>query len=1542
MWDKSLEDTIKTDEHDACGVGFITSLTGQPTREVVEKAVEALANLSHRGAVGADGKTGDGAGIHLEIPFQFFKEQIEATGRTLESGLLAVGMVFLPRRTLDEQEQCRTIVESEAAKRGLIVYGWRRVPIDIAVIGEKAADVRPEIEQILLLKPYPEEESREARNLAKTAFEAELYVLRRIIEKQVEAASIKDFYVCSLSSRSIIYKGMFLADQITAFYPDLADSRFVSRFAIFHQRYSTNTFPTWKLAHPFRVIAHNGEINTLKGNMAWMQGHEVRLESPVFGAEIEALKPIIQRGLSDSAALDNVMELLVRAGRPLALAKALLIPEAWHRNDPTMPDALKALYSYSNSVVEPWDGPAAVVATDGQCVQVGMDRNGLRPFRYTQTKTLLIGASETGVVDLEETDILHKGRLGPGQLFSVDLETGAVLNDKAVKQWLVEHLPCEKWAENIVLFEDILKEAGGERREAEEFSTDTLLRRQCAVGWSLEETELVLHPMAETGKEAVGSMGDDTPLAVLSQQYRGLHHFFRQNFAQVTNPPIDPLREHYVMSLATRMGNLENMLYTAQHHAPILELSSPILLSHEFAALKQYVGRSVVKDWTPVFAGDSLGTDTIKEISPAKGVQTVSGIESPAKAGIQSSVALLSCVFLRTTTLENALQTLQQQAEAAVHSGVKLLILSDKAVDSAHIGIPMILATSAVHSYLLNKGLRTFISLAVEAGDCLDTHQAAVLIGVGATVVVPYLAEATLQHRHAKGLYPKQSLEKTLNNYKAALEQGLLKIISKLGIAAISSYRGGYNFEVLGLSRAVTSAYFSGVTSRISGISLAEIEQRLINVHDQAFGSDAIPLSVGGFYRYRNGGEHHAHAPETTHLLQEAVGKNSYALYKKYSAKIHNAPPVHIRDLLDFTHDAPPVKLEDVQSITEIRKVFVTPGMSLGALSPEAHGTLNIAMNRMGARSDSGEGGEDKARYTLLPNGDNANSRIKQVASGRFGVTAEYLNQCDEIEIKVAQGAKPGEGGQLPSFKVTAEIAALRHAKQGMTLISPPPHHDIYSIEDLAQLIYDLKQINATARICVKLVAKSGIGTIATGVAKAGADVILIAGHNGGTGASPLSSVKYAGVSWELGLSEVHQALVINNLRHKITLRTDGGLKTGRDIVIAALLGAEEFGIGTASLVAMGCILVRQCHSNTCPVGICTQDTALREKFSGSPEKVINLFSFIAEEVREILSSLGLKSLHDACGRSDRLYQIYKQNSVFNQIDLNAVLARPESSAVEYTTKIYRNPVPDTLDALLIKDAEPFLNEGAKMQLTYVVQNTHRTVGARLSGEVTRRYGMQHFADDQLTIRLRGSAGQSLGAFLCKGITLEVHGEANDYVGKGLSGGCIIVRPRAASTLLSSDNAIIGNTVLYGATAGTLFAAGLAGERFAVRNSGATAVIEGCGANGCEYMTGGTVAILGAVGHNFAAGMTGGEVFVYDPHQKLSQYINEESVVAMALNKDSADRLKVLLEQYGARTDSAVAAQLLSRWTQTVQHFAWVRGKEQVVQAGQKREIKKL
>jgi glutamate synthase (NADPH/NADH) large chain len=1482
--------TALPQEHDACGVGFIASLTGQPTREVVEKAVEALANLSHRGAVGADGKTGDGAGIHLEIPFQFFKEQIEATGRTLESGLLAVGMVFLPRRTLEEQEQCRTIVESEAAKRGLIVYGWRRVPIDIAVIGEKAADVRPEIEQILLLKPSPEEENREARNLAKTAFEAELYVLRRIIEKQVEAASIKDFYVCSLSSRSIIYKGMFLADQITAFYPDLADARFVSRFAIFHQRYSTNTFPTWKLAHPFRVIAHNGEINTLKGNMAWMQGHEVRLESPVFGAEIEALKPIIQRGLSDSAALDNVMELLVRAGRPLALAKALLIPEAWHRDDPTMPDALKALYSYSNSVVEPWDGPAAVVATDGQCVQVGMDRNGLRPFRYTQTKTLLIGASETGVVDLEETDILHKGRLGPGQLLSVDLETGAVLNDNAVKQWLVEHLPCETWAENIVLFEDVLKQAGGEVQQETGLSTDTLLRRQCAVGWSLEETELVLHLMAETGKEAVGSMGDDTPLAVLSQHYRGLHHFFRQNFAQVTNPPIDPLREHYVMSLATRMGNLENMLYTAQNHAPILELSSPILLSQEFAALRAYVGEKIVT---------------------------------------------LPCVFSPSTSLENALQTLQQQAEAAVRNGTKLLILSDKAIDVEHIGIPMILATSAVHSYLLNKGLRTFISLAVEAGDCLDTHQAAVLIGVGATVVIPYLAEETLKHRHAKGLYPKQSLEKTLNNYKIALEQGLLKIISKLGIAAISSYRGGYNFEVLGLSRAVTSAYFSGVTSRISGISLIEIAQRLINVHDQGFGNDAIPLQVGGFYRYRNGGEHHAHAPETTHLLQEAVTKNSYALYKKYSAKIHTAPPVHIRDLLDFTHDALPVKLEEVQSITEIRKVFVTPGMSLGALSPEAHGTLNVAMNRMGARSDSGEGGEDKARYTLLPNGDNANSRIKQVASGRFGVTAEYLNQCDEIEIKVAQGAKPGEGGQLPSFKVTAEIAALRHAKQGMTLISPPPHHDIYSIEDLAQLIYDLKQINASARICVKLVAKSGIGTIATGVAKAGADVILVAGHNGGTGASPLSSVKYAGVSWELGLSEVHQALVINHLRHKITLRSDGGLKTGRDIVIAALLGAEEFGIGTASLVAMGCILVRQCHSNTCPVGICTQDKALREKFSGSPEKVINLFSFIAEEVREILSHLGLKSLHEACGRSDRLYQIYKQNSVFNQIDLNAVLARPESSAVDYTKKLYRNPVPDTLDALILNDAASFLNDGAKMQLTYVVQNTHRTVGARLSGEVTRRYGMHHFADDQLTIRLRGSAGQSLGAFLCKGITLEVHGEANDYVGKGLSGGCIIVRPRAASTLLSSDNAIIGNTVLYGATAGTLFAAGLAGERFAVRNSGATAVIEGCGANGCEYMTGGTVAILGAVGHNFAAGMTGGEVFVYDPQQKLSQYINEESVIAMVLDKDAAGRLNVLLEQYVARTDSAVAAQLLSRWEETVQHFAWVRGKEQVVQAGQ-------
>ncbi len=1454
-------------EHDACGVGLIASLDGKPSRRVVELGIEALGNLWHRGAVDADGKTGDGAGIHVEIPQSFFQDHIQRIGREPQEGLLAVGMVFLPRKDMAEQEFCRTVVEAEIFRdTNLRVYGWRQVPINVNVIGEKAASVRPEIEQILILKPHAEDED---------AFERQLYHLRRRIENRIHAEAIRDFYMCSLSCRSVIYKGMFLAEQLTSFYPDLNDARFISRFAIYHQRYSTNTFPTWKLAQPFRMLAHNGEINTIQGNSFWMQSHEARMASPLFGEALQDMRPVIQAGASDSAALDNVMELLCRSGRNVMAAKALLIPEAWDTRDATMSEGLRALYSFSNSVIEPWDGPAAVVATDGDWVMAGMDRSGLRPLRYAvNNQGILVAGSEAGMVRLEPNSVIEKGRLGPGHMLAINLATGEFLRDAAVKEYLSQQQPYTQWVKSIDNL-DVGVPA------AQDIDALTVRQQQKAVGWTLEDVELILHPMAATGKEAVGSMGDDTPLAVLSSQYRPLHHFFRQNFSQVTNPPIDPIREARVMSLRTRLGNLSNILTETPEACHMVQLESPILLNHEMAALYKKLKKRIV---------------------------------------------VLDCTYDPAThSLREALDALRTQAEHAVTKQQAYLWLSDKQRSATRVGLPMILAIGAVHSHLMRCHKRTYTSLNVEAADVLDAHSIAVMIGVGATTVNPYLAEASTRARHAQGLLDGLTLADALANLKHALEQGLLKIMSKLGISVVASYRGGYNFEALGLSRWVVSEYFPGMSSKISGIGLHGLEEKIKAIHQEAFADASAPLPIGGFYRQRARGEQHAYEAQTIHLLQEAVGRDSYTLYKKYSALLRTSPPVNLRDLLDFQYAASPAPMDDVESVTEIRKAFVTPAMSLGALSPEAHGALNIAMNRIGAKSDSGEGGEDKRRYKPAPNGDNANSAIKQVASGRFGVTAEYLNQCREIEIKIAQGAKPGEGGQLPAFKVTPEIAELRHATAGVMLISPPPHHDIYSIEDLAQLIYDLKQINPRARVGVKLVARTGIGTIAAGVAKAKADVILISGHNGGTGASPQTSLKFAGVPWELGLSEVHQVLSLNNLRQQITLRTDGGIKTGRDVVIAAILGAEEYGIGTASLVAMGCLLVRQCHSNTCPVGICSQDPALRAKFEGTPEKVINLFSFIAEEVREILSQLGVRSLADIVGRTEFLRQVQSGHPSVDDLDLNSLLAKAETPNFKPRAMAKagaRNEVPETLDAQILLDAKPALEDGEKMQLSYTIRNTHRAVGTKLSGEITRRFGMAALADDHLTIRLRGSAGQSLGAFAVKGVTLEVHGDANDYVGKGLSGGIIILRPRTASPLVAQDNALLGNTALYGATAGKLFAAGQAGERFAVRNSGAITVIEGCGANGCEYMTGGMAVILGAVGHNFAAGMTGGMAFVYDPTQIFPCYVNPESVVWQPVEHGHyATLLRDLLAQHATRTLSTQAKSLLIEWEQALPHF---------------------
>ncbi len=1459
----------EADEHSSCGVGLIASLDGEANRKVVELGVQALKCLYHRGAVDADGKTGDGAGIHLSIPKDFFIDKINRSGQKPNDYPFGVGMIFLPRTDFSAQEKSRTIVESEIIKGGFKIFGWRNVPINSEIIGEKAKATRPEIEQILIFNDVYKYEIE---------FDNQLYIIRKRIEKEIRNQNISNFYICSFSCQTIIYKGMFLAEQLSNFYPDIQDKKFISKFAVYHQRYSTNTFPTWSLAQPFRVISHNGEINTLKGNKNWMSAHEPRLQHSNFKDSISDLKPIIDDDASDSAALDAAIELLVRSNRSLPMAKIVTIPEAWaHRRD--FSKKLKDLYAYANAVMEPWDGPAAICGAHDKWAIAGMDRNGLRPLRYTLTKDFLVAGSETGMVDLKESEIIEKGRVGPGQMIAINFEENKFYSDSEIKKYLSNTRPFGNWTKKITYIDKLVQSVDEELRDID--PTD-LRKRMAAFDWSLEDMELILHPMIVENKEATGSMGDDTPLAVLSKHYRGLHHFFRQNFSQVTNPPIDSLRERVVMSLRTKIGNLSNILDEDQYQCDHLQLNSPVLSINQFKTMRHYM-----KDKVKII-------DTTMDISNSK------------------------------NNFENTLQKLNIEAEEAVREGYVHIILTDKNLSKSRIALPMILVTSSVHHYLIRKNLRTFISLNIQSAECFDVQYYAVLIGVGATSINAYMAQQSIAERHKKGLFQNLTYEECVERYISSINNGLLKTMSKMGISVISAYRGGCNFEAIGLSRNLMNKYFPFMSSKISGMGLSGIENRCLTAHNKAYQEDVISLPIGGFYRYRHGGEKHAFEAKTIHMLQTAVSTDNYILYKKYTSLINNNTPINIRDLIDFRSVGEITEIENVQSAHQIRKRLVAPGISLGALSPEAHETLSIAMNRIGAKSDSGEGGEDSERFTQRDNGDNPSSRIKQIASGRFGVTAEYLNNCDEIEIKIAQGAKPGEGGQLPGGKVTSLIAKLRHSTKGVTLISPPPHHDIYSIEDLAQLIYDLKQINPEARICVKLVAQSGIGTVAAGVAKAKADTILISGHSGGTGASPQTSIKYAGLPWELGLSEVHQVLSLNNLRDKVILRTDGGIKTGRDIVIAAMLGAEEFGIGTASLVAMGCIMVRQCHSNTCPVGVCSQDEKLREKFSGTPEKVINLFSFLAEEVREILTSLGFQSLDEVIGRADLLYQVNRGSSDLDDLDLNPVITTIDSSIGNYNEKLQTiNKVADSLDLTIINDAKLLFDSGQKIQLAYNIKNTDRAIGSQFSSHITKKIGMNKLDEDYVVIKLKGSAGQSLGAFGVSGLTLKVYGDANDYVGKGLSGGKIIVQPSADSILISNKNVIIGNTVLYGATKGKLFASGIAGDRFCVRNSGAEAVIEGCGDNGCEYMTGGNVTILGQVGNNFGAGMTGGMAFVYDKEGTLPLRINLQDIfyqqkMTSYWEKFLLSKIKIHVKE----TNSVHAQNILDNWEKE-KHLFW-------------------
>lgn len=1452
-------------ESDACGVGMVAATDGKPSRRVVEAAIEALRAVWHRGAVDADGKTGDGAGIHVDLPVRFFDDAIAASGHKVRPNRLAVGMVFLPRTDLGAQEECRTIVEAEIIDAGFTIYGWRQVPVDVSVIGDKAQRTRPEIEQIMIAGPLPDEQSV-------AEFEKQLYLVRRRIEKKVIAAQIADFYICSLSARSIIYKGLFLAESLADFYPDLTNKLFESRVAIFHQRYSTNTFPQWWLAQPFRCLAHNGEINTIRGNKNWMKSHEIKMASLAFGEHSEDIKPVIPAGASDTAALDAVFEALCRAGRDAPTAKLILVPEAW-TTECDVPDNHRAMYSYLASVMEPWDGPAALAMTDGRWAVAGMDRNALRPLRYTLTAdNLLVVGSESGMVLLPEASVRKKGRLGPGQMIAVDLDDGTLYEDRAIKDRIAD---AQDYPSRVKGFRTMADLPKGGKATLPQWDRQELLRRQVAAGLTMEDMELILSPMVEDAKEAIGSMGDDTPLAVISDKPRHVAQFFRQNFSQVTNPPIDSLRERHVMSLKTRFANLANILDEKGQSDHVLVIDSPVLVGDDWDRLRAYFGDAVADiDCTFAAGGDA-------------------------------------------STLREAIARVRREAEEAVRAGRSELFLSDQNIGDGRVGMAMVLAAAAVHTHLVRKGLRSYASINVRSAEVLDTHAFAVLVGVGATTVHAYLAEAAIADRQSRGLFGELTLDECRLRFRKAIDDGLLKILAKMGIAVISSYRGGYNFEAVGLSRALVNDLFPGMPAKISGEGYQSLFINATEKHEAAFDKRVTTLPIGGFYRQRAGGETHAYSAQLMHLLQTAVATDSYSTYLQFARGVADLPPVYLRDLMEFNYPAQGVALDSVEAITEIRKRFVTPGMSLGALSPEAHETLAIAMNRIGAKAVSGEGGEASERYRPYANGDNANSNIKQIASGRFGVTAEYLGACDEIEIKVAQGAKPGEGGQLPGFKVTEFIARLRHATPGVTLISPPPHHDIYSIEDLAQLIYDLKQINPKARVCVKLVSSAGIGTVAAGVAKAHADVILVAGNTGGTGASPQTSVKYAGTPWEMGLSEVNQVLTLNGLRHRIRLRTDGGLKTGRDIVIAAILGAEEYGIGTLSLVAMGCIMVRQCHSNTCPVGVCTQDEKLRAKFTGSPEKVINLMTFIAEEVREILAKLGCRSLDEVIGRTELLRQVSRGAEHLDDLDLNPILAKVDAPDDQRRSQgpNFRNPVPDSLDAQILNDAKPLFERGERMQLTYNVRNTHRAVGTRLSAEVTARFGMKGLADDHVQVRLRGTAGQSLGAFLCQGVTLEVFGDANDYVGKGLSGGRIIVRPTVSSPLVSQHNSIVGNTVLYGATAGTLLAAGQAGERFAVRNSGAKVVVEGCGANGCEYMTGGTAVILGPVGSNFGAGMTGGMAFILDTDEQFERRANGESIVWQRLASSHWEaELRELVEEHAKATGSKWSAEVLADW----------------------------
>jgi glutamate synthase (NADPH/NADH) large chain len=1473
-------------EHDSCGIGFVANIKSNKSHQIVSEALTILENMEHRGACGCENNTGDGAGILIQTPHEFFFDECIKLGIHLPSyGKYGVGVLFFPK-DIRLKEECRDIFNRSAEKVGLEILGYRRVPVNSEDVGVTALSAEPEIEQVFIASPdhinNPDD------------FERKLFVLRNYATKTINNTVRKDavgFYVASLSYKTVIYKGQLTSLQLRNYFPDLGNKRIVSAFGLIHSRFATNTFPSWKLAQPFRYIAHNGEINTLQGNLNWLKTSERNFTSPYFTKEeMELLLPVVEEGQSDSASLDNMIELLTLCGRSLPHVMMMLIPEAWDGNE-LMDPVKKAFYEFHASFMEPWDGPASISFTDGKIIGATLDRNGLRPSRYClTTDDRVIMASETGVLPIAPERIKEKGRLQPGKMFIVDLEHGRIISDEELKQQICSQKPYGEWLNKYKIQLDELDEP---RVTFTHLSDQSVLKYQKAFGYSREDINLIISPMALQGKEPVGSMGTDVPLAILSDQPQHLSSYFKQLFAQVTNPPIDPIREQLVMSLATFVGNNGNLLDEDPKHCHSVALKHPVLKSGELEKL-----RSID---TGIFQAKTLQTYFI-----ADG---------------------------KTGSLQKGLDRLCRYAVDAVEEGFEVLILSDRAIDSEHAPIPSLLATAAVHHHLIRKGLRGQVGLVIEAGDVWEVHHFACLVAFGATAINPYLALATIRNMKSNGsLQTDMSWEELRKNYIKATCEGLLKVFSKMGISTLQSYQGAQIFEIIGLNKSVVDKYFTGAISRIEGMGLDEIAKETLSKHFFSFSKSSMPvngLQVGGNYEWRRKGEFHLFNPQTIHLLQYSTRLNDYNIFKKYSKLVNDQgeKAVTLRSLFQFKYNRSSISIDDVEPAENIYKRFATGAMSFGSISWEAHTTLAIAMNRLGGKSNTGEGGEDESRYEILPNGDSMRSAIKQVASARFGVTSLYLTEADELQIKMAQGAKPGEGGQLPGDKVDEWIGRVRHATPGVGLISPPPHHDIYSIEDLAQLIFDLKNANRKARINVKLVSKAGVGTIAAGVAKAKADVILISGHDGGTGASPISSIKHAGLPWELGLAETHQTLVKNKLRSRVVVQTDGQLKTGRDIAIATLLGAEEWGVATAALIVEGCIMMRKCHLNTCPVGVATQDKELRKLFTGEVDHVVNLFKFLTQELREIMAELGFRTINEMVGQVDFLEK--KENIThwkYSNLDLSPILYKQPAS--EYTG-LYKKEDQDhglseVLDWELLKTAQPALENAQKIYAEFSLKNTDRATGTILSNEITKRYKANGLPDDSIHFKFTGTAGQSFAAFNTRGLTFELEGDANDYFGKGLSGAKLIIYPSKKATFLPEENIIVGNVALYGATSGEVFIRGKAGERFAVRNSGCNVVVEGVGDHGCEYMTGGYVIILGETGRNFAAGMSGGIAYVYDVQRKLDSMCNKIMVDLDRIEDDDEKLLHEMINKHYQYTNSTVAKFVLNDFENQMKNFVKV------------------